>query len=141
MPSTRPPEEFRIPGIEKIRLRTALAATDPKPESFSDALEDIRVLIGALDLLVNELAEIRDEPDREPACSAPSKAVVRVQAYGKDVTELEDYAIAQARQFFGDDDSHLRLYVIPGYEIAGWEHKPTGKGWKSFVASVTIRER
>ena len=142
MSSSRPPEDMRIPWIEEIRYRTATAASNTRPESFSEAVGDISVLVGALDRLMNALAEIRDEPDREAVYSVPAKAMVCVQAYGRNVIEVEDYAVAQARQFFGDEeDQRMRLAVVPGYEIAGWEHKPTGKGYKSFVANVTVRER
>src|SRR5580700_9051111 len=68
--SSRPPEDMRIPWVEEIRHRTALAAAGHAavagPEAFMEEIGDIGVLLGALDRLVNALAAIRDEPAREP---------------------------------------------------------------------------
>lgn len=138
MVSTRPPEDMRIPWVEEIRLRTAMAAADPVavagPEAFMQAIGDIGVLLGALDRLVNALAMIRDEPDREPVRAAPDKASVTVRAVGRDILQLEDTAVRQARRFLGDEDGTMLLAVVPGYEISDYQYE-------TFAASVTVRER
>jgi hypothetical protein len=127
--SSRPPEEFRIPWIEEIRHRTPKARVET--EAHGEAVGDISALLGALDRLLNALAEIREDPER-PAYPAPGKASVRVRCRGADILELEDDAVAQAREFFGDDGD-MRLAVVPGYEISR-----EGGG---FTAGVTVRER
>jgi hypothetical protein len=138
MSSSRPPEDMRIPWVEEIRHRTALAAADPVavagPEAFMQAIGDISVLLGALDRIMNALAGIRSEPEREPAWAAPSKASVTVRAEGRNIIELEDCAIRQARQFLGDEDGTMRLAIVPGYEIGDYQYE-------AFTASVTVRER
>jgi hypothetical protein len=92
---------------------------------------------------VNALAEIRDEPEREPVYAVPSKASVTVRAEGRDIIQLEDRAIAQARRFLGDEDGAMRLAVVPGYEISGHQYEIHGDKvrYVTFTASVTVRER
>jgi hypothetical protein len=129
---------MRIPWVEEIRHRTALAAADPAevagPEAFMEAIGDIGVLLGALDRLVNALAAIRDEPAREPVYAVPSKASVTVRAEGRDIIQLEDRAMRQARRFLGDEDGTMLLAAVPGYEISDYQYE-------TFTASVTVRER
>jgi len=131
----------RIPWIEEIRLRSALAA--PESAGHAEAIGDICVLVGALDRIMNAVAEIRGEPSREPVWAAPSKASVTVRVEGKDVIELEDYAVRQARQFFGDEDGAMLVAVVPGYEISGYQYEIHGDEvrYVTFTASVTVRER
>lgn len=134
---------MRIPWVEEIRMRTATAAADPGRLAFNDAIGDTYVLVAALDRLVNALAEIRSEPDREPVYAAPTKASVTVRVEGRDIIHLEDEAIRHARQFLGDEDGTMRLHVVPGYEISGYQYEiRDGKvHYVTFTASVTVRER